>query len=170
MLDHGYVGRADAVELMPGVGPGLRLLQDAGFALVVVTNQSGIHRGYFTMDDVDAVNARLSDLLLAEGVELAGFYVCPHGPDTGCTCRKPRPGLAIEAADELGLDLQGSIVIGDKESDVDLGVAIRARTILLAAEPGRSQADLVVADWGDLIRTLPILLQREAAPAANSTG
>jgi histidinol-phosphate phosphatase family protein len=166
MLDHGYVGRADAVELMPDVGPGLRLLREAGFALVVVTNQSGVHRGYFTLDDVAAVNARLSEQLRAEGVELAGFYVCPHGPDGGCACRKPGPALAARAADELGLDLKSSIVIGDKESDVELGIAVAARTILLASERGASRADLVVPDWGRLTTVLPCWLQAEGAAAS----
>jgi D-glycero-D-manno-heptose 1,7-bisphosphate phosphatase len=139
MVDHGYVGRAEAVELLPDVGRGLRLLSQQGFALVVVTNQSGVDRGYFTLDDVEAVNTRLSEMLLSEDVELAGFYVCPHGPAAGCDCRKPRAGLAYAAAAEHDLDPRGSIVIGDKESDVELGLAIGARTILLAPEGRRSR-------------------------------
>jgi histidinol-phosphate phosphatase family protein len=168
MRDHGYVGRADAVELLPGVGAGLRALRDAGYVLAVVTNQSGVHRGLFTMADVDAVNARMSGLLACEGVELASIHVCPHGPEDRCACRKPRPGLAERAAEDLGLDLRRAIVIGDKESDVELGLAIGARTILLAAGRSGSRADLVVPGWADLAALLPGWLQDGTMAGAGS--
>ncbi len=117
-----------------------------------MTNQSGVHRGYFGMREVEAVNERLDELLRREGINLSAFYTCPHGPDTGCECRKPGPGLGRQAADELGLDLSRSIVIGDKESDVGLGVALGARTILLAECGTDSCADLIVPDWKSLVR------------------
>lgn len=154
MIDHGYVGRPDQVELLPDAARGLRLLAGAGLALVVVTNQSGVGRGFFTMAEVDAVNERLARLLLEEGVELDGFYTCPHGPDSGCECRKPAAGLARRAAAELGLDLGASVVIGDKESDVELGLAAGSATVRLAPEGTRSRAGIVAPDWERLIPKL----------------
>lgn len=171
MVDHGYVGRADQVELLPRVADGLKVLAGAGLALVVVTNQSGIGRGYFGMDAVDAVNARLADLLRKEGVELAGFFICPHRPESGCECRKPGPGLARRAAAELGLDLPASIVIGDKESDVELGFAVGAFTVLLAPGGTESDADVVAPDWANLIPALRDWCDaRRRAPRAKVEG
>jgi histidinol-phosphate phosphatase family protein len=154
MIDHGYVGRADQVELLPDAACGLRLLGRWDVPIVVVTNQSGVHRGYFTMKDVELVNSRLADLLLRDGVELAGFYICPHGPESDCTCRKPGVALALDAASELQLDLDSSVVIGDKESDVQLGLGIGAATVLLAPVGTESRADVVVPDWASLIPKL----------------
>lgn len=153
-LDYGYVGDPDRVELLPDVGQGLRLLAGAGFELVVVTNQSGVQRGYFTLARVDAVNERVRALLAAEGVSVAGFYVCPHGPEDACLCRKPLPGLAEQAFSEIALDRDGSIMVGDKESDIEMGQAVGAFTIRLAPTGTASGADLVAPDWASLMPLL----------------
>jgi histidinol-phosphate phosphatase family protein len=126
-----YLHDPELVELLPGAAQGLRRLRELGLALVLVTNQSGVARGYFGLEAVAAVHARLAEMLAKEGVALDGVYFCPHGPEDGCGCRKPEPGLALQAERDLGLDLARSFVIGDKCSDVDFGRGIGARSILV---------------------------------------
>lgn len=126
-----YLRHPDDLRLLPGAVEGLRRLAGLGFDLVVVTNQSGLARGYFSPADLEAIHARLCDLLTAEGVALAGIYVCPHGPDDGCSCRKPRPGLALAARADLGFDPGRAYVIGDKRADLHLARAIGATSILV---------------------------------------
>lgn len=103
---------------IPGVISALRALQRGGYRLVVVTNQSGVARGYYKKADVDALHRRVSADLRRRGVALDGIYVCPHGPADGCECRKPEPGMLLRAGRELGLDLASSFMVGDKAADV----------------------------------------------------
>jgi D-glycero-D-manno-heptose 1,7-bisphosphate phosphatase len=126
-----YLSRPEQVELIPGVAEGLLRLQVAGFPLAVVSNQSGVARGYFTEDDLAAIHRRLEELLGAESIALAGIYYCPHHPEAGCDCRKPSPGLALQAAAALSGDLSRSFVIGDKACDIELGRNVGARTVLV---------------------------------------
>jgi D-glycero-D-manno-heptose 1,7-bisphosphate phosphatase len=99
----------------------LRVLRERGYALVVVTNQRGIARGFMSEDDVEAVHEKLRAACEAGGAPLAGVYHCPHDRDTGCPCRKPEPGMLLRAAEDLGLDLARSVLVGDSESDVEAG-------------------------------------------------
>jgi D-glycero-D-manno-heptose 1,7-bisphosphate phosphatase len=146
VVDKHYLADADGLELLPNAAAGLRELQGLGGRLVVVTNQSGVGRGYFDEAALAAMNARLEELLAAEGVELAGIYACPHAPDAGCDCRKPATGLFTRAREDLGLELEGSFVVGDGESDVEAGARIGAMTIRIGVEA----PDLVAA--AELIR------------------
>lgn len=123
IVDRGYLKDPGEVALLPGVPEALRKLKAAGCLLVVVTNQSGIGRGYFTHDDVLRAQARLEALLAEEGVILDGHYYCPHGPDEHCPCRKPAPGMLQQAARDLTIDLAASAMIGDKASDAEAGMA-----------------------------------------------
>jgi D-glycero-D-manno-heptose 1,7-bisphosphate phosphatase len=138
--DTGYVGRVSDFRLLPGVPEALRLLGDAGWLLVVVTNQSGIGRGYYTEADFQAVTAHLRALLAADGVTLAHVAHCPHAPDGGpCRCRKPAPGMILDSAAALGVDLSASVMIGDKPSDVAAGRAAGvARCFLVGGGPGEA--------------------------------
>ena len=131
IVERNYLSDPAEVALAPGAGAGLRRLRRFGFGLAVVSNQSGVGRGMFGLDAVERVNARMRDLLRAEGVDLAAVYVCPHAPEEGCECRKPKPGLVVRAAGELGFDPTRAIVVGDKKDDVDLGHAVGAATVLL---------------------------------------
>lgn len=136
-----YLHKPDEVELTPGAASGLKALQDAGLGLVLVTNQSGVGRGMFAMRDVHAVHHRVEELLHAEGVSLDGIYVCPHAPWEACACRKPAPGLAEQAARELGFELSKSFMVGDADCDAELGRAIGATTFHL----GHGVSDLAGA-------------------------
>ena len=149
IVDVGYPRDPARVELLPGAARALRALQ-AHAALVIVSNQSGLARGKFTRAEGDAVHARVALALAAEGVALAGSYYCWHGPDDGCRCRKPQPGLLRDAARELGLDLARSFIIGDKPSDVDAGRnAGCAAGLLFAADdaPAEARAAADVVGW-----------------------
>lgn len=116
-IDTGYVRDASSVSLLPNAPEGLLRLAAQGFRLIVVSNQSGIARGLMSSDEVDAVNARLDALLRAHGVEVAGWFYCPHLPGD-CRCRKPGPGLVEEADLPFPSVRDLSVVIGDKQSDV----------------------------------------------------
>ena len=128
------------------------MLRDLGLGMIVVTNQSGVGRGYYGAAQVDAIHARLRELLAEDRVELDGIYVCPHAPEDGCNCRKPRTALLQQAANELGFSPHECFVIGDKPTDVALGKAVGATTILVrtgygaATEAGRTVSPDLVAD------------------------
>jgi histidinol-phosphate phosphatase family protein len=117
--DVGYPHKIEDYELLAGVGPALRRLADAGFRLAIVTNQSGIGRGYFAFSDYERFHARLLADLAAAGVAIDATFVCPHAPDANCGCRKPAPGLLWRARDELGVELASSWLVGDTERDVE---------------------------------------------------
>ena len=139
-----YLADPAGVALLPGAAAGLRRLAEAGFALVLVTNQSGIARGLYGEAEYARVHARLETLLAAEGVRLDGAYHCPHHPDfTGpCACRKPLPGLFTRAAAELGLDLARSCAVGDRLRDVLPLLERGGRALLVRTGYGREEAPL----------------------------
>ena len=132
----GALGDPAKLRLLPGVGAALRLLDKAGWALVVVTNQAAVGRGTLAPSQLRAVHARLRALVRAEGVELSGIFVCPHAPEERCACRKPAPGLILDAVNELGLELKGSWLAGDTAKDVE------------AAHAAGIRAALVESGWG----------------------
>ena len=145
--DVGYLKATDELELLPGAATALAVLRGCDFRLYVATNQSGVGRGLYGEADVEAANVRLAELLAERGVHVDGVYVCPHAPDAGCECRKPRPGLLLRAGREHGLDVARSIMVGNRASDVDAGHAAGCRSVLLAdGEPPDSAADVVVPD------------------------
>jgi D-glycero-D-manno-heptose 1,7-bisphosphate phosphatase len=131
IVEKDYLARVEDLELLPGTLRGLRLLHNLGLGLVVVSNQSGLGRGYFDSAALEKIHARLTGLLAEGGVSLAGIYVCPHIPEDACECRKPAPGLVHRAAAELNIDPAHSFVIGDKPCDIDLGRRIGATTFLV---------------------------------------
>ncbi|OPZ27455.1 MAG: D-glycero-alpha-D-manno-heptose-1,7-bisphosphate 7-phosphatase [Lentisphaerae bacterium ADurb.BinA184] len=133
--DRGYLATAEGVELLPGAGEGLAALAAAGFALILVTNQSGVGRGYFGVEEVVRQHARLAELLAPFGVRWAAVRVCPHRPEEDCDCRKPRPGMLVSAAAELGVGLADSYMIGDKESDIAAGLAAGCRAVSVGPAP-----------------------------------
>ena len=119
-----YCSRPEDFELLPGAVEGIRLLNEHGFKVVVVTNQSGIARGYFTEQTLARIHDKMRGDLAEYNARIDAIYYCPHHPDDNCDCRKPQPKMAFQAALDLGIDLKQSYVIGD--SDVDVEMARRA--------------------------------------------
>ena len=139
--DTGYVGSEDAVELIPGAAEAIRVLNETGWPVVVVTNQSGIARGYFTSEDYERVRARIDTLHESYGARLDGSYACPHHPDeTGpCECRKPGTLLHRQAADTLDLDVSRSWYIGDRLRDVQPAQELGGVGVLVPTEDTPAQ-------------------------------
>lgn len=167
IVERNYLADVSLVELETGAVSGLRKLTSAGWQLVVLTNQSGIGRGYFDRGTVDTINATVEAELARHEIAVAGWFVCPHAPDDGCTCRKPMPGLALQAAEELDIDLSASWMIGDKISDIALAPAIGARAILVrtgasnpderAATSGGARVAANLEEAAEIILRAPVL-------------
>lgn len=136
IVDKVYLSDSDGIEFMPGALDGLRLLRDSGFALVLVTNQSGIARGYFDAAALERIHARLHEMLATEGLALAAVYFCPHGPGDGCACRKPAPGMAESAMRDLGFSAEDAVVIGDSDADMGLAAAAGLPGVRIGAGEG----------------------------------
>lgn len=148
-----YLSDPLAVALLPGAARGLRALQGEGFRLVIVSNQSGVGRGYFGAAAVERVNQRLLELLANEGVALDAVYFCPHRPSVGCRCRKPSTGLLERAARDAGAAPDQAFVVGDKECDIAMGRQAGATTFLVRTgwgldteTAGAVRADFVADD------------------------
>jgi D-glycero-D-manno-heptose 1,7-bisphosphate phosphatase len=142
----GYVNHPCRLRLLPRAGEAIRRLNTAGVAAVVVTNQAGIARGYFSESVLQAVNESLHAQLARAGARLDGLYACLHHPSEGeapyrarCECRKPRPGLLLRAAEDLGLDLARSAMVGDKASDLVPARAVGADAVLVLTGYGRGE-------------------------------
>ncbi|HEY3378392.1 MAG TPA: HAD family hydrolase [Armatimonadota bacterium] len=139
ILDVGYPRDPRQVQLLPGVLDGLTALRDAGFLLVMISNQSGVGRGLISEHEMAQVHARVTKLFAGHGITFAGAYYCPHAPTESCTCRKPQPGLLQTAAQALQIDLSRSFMVGDKPSDVMAGWHAGCRSALLAGEKSVAQ-------------------------------
>lgn len=135
--DTGYPVDLRQVHIYPEAVEAVRRLGRAGFATVVVTHQSGIGRGYFEAADLDRLHTGFLEEFARRGAPLDALYSCPHGPDAGCSCAKPRPGLGLQAARDLGLDLGASYMIGDKPADILFGLNIGAAPVLVLTGYGR---------------------------------
>lgn len=147
-----YPSRPEQLELYQGIGEGLRLLQDAGFLLIVITNQGGIAHGYFGEAELAAMHAHLASELAALGVRVDGFYHCPHHPDgvirefaVPCECRKPQPGMLLRAAREHDIDIAASWFVGDILDDVEAGRRAGCRTVLVDLGTESSPASVIRA-------------------------
>jgi D-glycero-D-manno-heptose 1,7-bisphosphate phosphatase len=162
-VEKSYLSNPSAIELLPGAVEGLKLLQSRGFGTAIVTNQSGIGRGYFDTSQLATINRRLRDLLLQEGITIDGVYFCPHSPDEKCFCRKPQPGLVYQAAAELHFDPCESFVIGDKCCDIEMGRRVGATTVLLVGTGDGTRDGVEVArpDFvtRDLAETAALIVQ-----------
>lgn len=141
-VDHGYVHRVHDVTFLPGLFPLCRKAQGRGAALVVVTNQSGIGRGFFTEEAFRELSAWMIEAFACEGLALEAIYACPHAPEAACACRKPEPGLIRAAARDLRLDLAASALVGDADRDVE---AARRAGVGRAFRLGRPPFDTLEA-------------------------
>jgi D-glycero-D-manno-heptose 1,7-bisphosphate phosphatase len=150
----GYVNHIDRFSLLPRVGQSIGLLNRHGFKTVVVTNQSGVARGYFPEALVHQVHRKMEDLLSTEGARLDAIYYCPHHPDVGeppyrqkCRCRKPATGLIEEAVKALDLDCSRSYIIGDRGIDIEFGHQVGAKGILVLTGYGKGEWEYLRDRW-----------------------
>lgn len=153
-VDRAYVHRIEDFQLIPGAVEAMGRLQQAGYLLVLITNQSGIARGLFTEADYHRLDGYIRERLAQSGVSLDSVQYCPHLPNAqvteyrrDCECRKPRPGMILTAATELDIDLARSFLVGDRKSDIDAGHAAGVgRCFLVRSGQRLSDADLLLAD------------------------
>jgi D-glycero-D-manno-heptose 1,7-bisphosphate phosphatase len=146
-LDAGYIERLERFELYPFAIDAIRLFKQAGYLVVILTNQAGVAQGFYGEEFVATVAQHLADRAALGGARIDGHYYCPHAPDaaveqyrTDCECRKPKPGMARRAAEELGIDLARSVVIGDRWRDIAVARAVGARGILVKTGYGATEA------------------------------
>jgi D-glycero-D-manno-heptose 1,7-bisphosphate phosphatase len=176
----GYVNHASRIRLLPGSAGAVRRVRDAGFLAVVVTNQAGVARDYFEEFVVHQANRRLVELLQKEGTDLDGIYYCPHHPREGappyrqdCQCRKPRPGMLLKAAEDLGIDLPNSYMVGDGLVDVGAARAAGVVPVLVLTGYGRGHLEHRRSRWTeepehiaeDLSAAVQWILERERREA-----
>jgi D-glycero-D-manno-heptose 1,7-bisphosphate phosphatase len=172
----GYVNHLERFVLLPHVGQAIRLLNEHGIKAVVITNQSGVARGYFPESLIHQVHQKMQDLLKKEGARVDGIYYCPHHPDIGippyrqkCRCRKPATGLVEDAAKELNIDCSRSYVIGDRGVDIEFAARIGAKGILVLTGYGKGEWEYFGNQWKvkpdhvatDLYEAVQWILQRE---------
>ena len=134
-----YITEPGSLKLYSRAARALRLLADKGYRLIVLTNQSGVARGYLTLSGAKKINLRLRAMLAKKGVKINAAYFCPHGPEEGCSCRKPRPGLVKEALKDFRTRLKDSMVIGDKASDMGLAINAGIRPLFVTTGEGGYQ-------------------------------
>jgi D-glycero-D-manno-heptose 1,7-bisphosphate phosphatase len=168
-VEKNYVHKVEDFHFIEGVFETSKAFQDAGYLIVVITNQSGIGRGYYTETDFHALTDWMKGEFAKHGVTVAAAYFCPHHPEEAqddykviCACRKPAPGMILKAAGELGIDLQQSVLVGDKEIDIEAGLkAGVGRNYLVrtghAVDEGKSRATKVLHGIRDLLEEKDLL-------------
>jgi len=159
-VEKNYLWRIEDFEFIPGVPEAIGRLNRAGYLVVVVTNQAGVARGYFQLDDVTRLHAHVQQQLAACSARVDGFYVCPHHPEFGappqrCDCRKPAAGLLLKAADDFGIDLGNSFMVGDKRADIEAGLRAGCTPILVRTGYGEETAQLDICKDVPVVASLP---------------
>lgn len=139
--EQGYLGDPEGVVLIQGAVHAIRLFHHLRLSVVLVSNQSGVARGYFPASAVDGVHKRLRELLAREGGVIDRIYYCPHHPDDGCRCRKPQPGMLQQGANDLGLDLSSCYMIGDKVADIEAMQRVGGKGVLVLTGHGERERD-----------------------------
>lgn len=162
--DNHYVHALEDFEFIDGTFDALRKFQNAGYLLVIITNQSGIGRGLYTQDDFASLMSGVREILFKENITLAAVYHCPHSPEMAgpsCLCRKPRPGMILQACEDLNIDPRLSILVGDKGSDIMAGRSAHVdrcylvRSGHIISETEARNADGIFDNLAALSRNLP---------------
>ena len=158
-VEKDYLYKIEDFEFIPGVPEAIKRLKDAGFLVIVVSNQSGVGRGYFDERAVETLHRHIQEELVEFGTSIDAFYFCPHHPDEGvgdykvvCDCRKGAPGMLLQAAEDHDIDLQKSFMIGDKLADIKAGQRAGCQSIL------------VLTGYGELLASKPEIKQIQKCP------
>jgi len=153
-----YVRSPKQLRFIPGSLTQIARLTNAGYRVVVISNQQGIGKGLFTLDDLDEVTEAVRQAVSKAGGRIDAFYYCPHLQDDECRCRKPRPGLLLRAAEQLSVNLAETYFVGDSVSDVLAGQAAGCKTILVSADPNPNQTAQPDHIAGSLAEAVAIIL------------
>jgi D-glycero-D-manno-heptose 1,7-bisphosphate phosphatase len=145
--DKGYIKDVSLLELIAGAAQAINGFHSLGFLVILVTNQSVVGRGYITGDKLAEIHGRLRELLSQEDSFLDAIYVCPHHPDDGCNCRKPRPGLVRRACKDFDIEMKKSYIIGDQKADIELGRREGIRSILVLTGHGKKTVEETSPDY-----------------------
>jgi D-glycero-D-manno-heptose 1,7-bisphosphate phosphatase len=163
-VEKDYLFRTEDFRFIEGAPAAIRRLREAGFLVIVVTNQSGVARGYFSLEDVERLHRHLQRELARFGTRIDDFYLCPHHPGFGdeCDCRKGRPGMLLRAADEYNIDLEKSFMVGDKAADIEAGKRAGCCSLLVLTGYGAAEAAGLdgVPRFPDLARAADFILSR----------
>jgi D-glycero-D-manno-heptose 1,7-bisphosphate phosphatase len=169
-VDHGYVSTWESFEFLPGAEEAMQSLHRAGYQIVIISNQSGIGRGFYTEGDLSVLNRSLATHL-QHGFDtpITGFYHCPHHPTEAigsfravCDCRKPAPGMILQAVRELNLVLSESLLVGDKTSDILAGQAAGVGRLFKVGEPSSKLEGAANAEWAPALSEVPARLMSRA--------
>ncbi|HJV66602.1 MAG TPA: D-glycero-beta-D-manno-heptose 1,7-bisphosphate 7-phosphatase [Geomonas sp.] len=173
-----YLHKVEEFEFIAGVPAALKKLQEAGFLLVVVTNQSGIGRGHYDEDALDAIHSHMHEELARVGVSIDACYFCPHHPEHAkgdylkeCACRKPLPGMLQQAARDLDIDLGSSFMVGDKLADVEAGINAGCTSLMVLTGYGTSHVSRLpegIKAYRDLPAAVDAILALDAAEAPDA--
>ncbi len=154
-VDHDYVCRPEQVEFIPGIFELTRHYQEEGYLIIVVTNQSGIARGYYSEADFEHLSTWMREQFAAHGVTLTHIYHCPHHPEiTGsCRCRKPSPGMLIDARNAYDIDMKHSVMIGDKERDIEaaIGAGVEDTILFASKDDVITKARRIICTFNELL-------------------
>ncbi|MCR4942202.1 MAG: D-glycero-beta-D-manno-heptose 1,7-bisphosphate 7-phosphatase [Campylobacter sp.] len=120
--DMGYVSKCENFVFIDGIFESLKEFAKSGYTLIIITNQSGIGRGYYSLEDFEILNKFMLEKFKSQGINIAKVCFCPHAPESNCQCRKPKPKMILDSAKEFDIDLKKSIMIGDKQSDMDAAI------------------------------------------------
>lgn len=135
-VDTGYLSEPDSLVIIRGAKKGIRMLKKNGFMVFIITNQSGVGRGYFSLEQLEAVNQRLLQELAKDGIVIDDVRFCPHHPQQKCSCRKPEPQLVSDLIRQYEIDAENSYFVGDKLLDVKTGKNVGCKTILISDDSG----------------------------------
>jgi len=141
-VNYGYISDPDDFKMYPGVAKGIKLLNEKGFKIIVITNQSGIARGYFSKGVLENIHEKMKKELSNKGANVDAIYYCPHHPDEHCNCRKPNPGLLEKAVKEFDIDTEKSFIIGDRMLDVEVGYKIGCKTVLVPEDKEKVKKEM----------------------------
>lgn len=142
-----YCRRPEDLELFPNTARAIRLLNEHGYKVIVITNQSGVARGYFTEGMLDLIHQKMLKQLAEKAAHIDGIYYCPHHPDDNCECRKPKPKMVLQAVQEHDIDLKRSFMVGDKPHDIQLGKNAGCRTVLIPDNPDETGPEECSPDY-----------------------
>jgi D-glycero-D-manno-heptose 1,7-bisphosphate phosphatase len=160
--DPGYLSDPRGIDILPGAAEAIRAINESGIPAIIITNQSGIARGFIKEEVLDAIHERLKALLAGQGAMIDAIYFCPHHPEgireeyrIACACRKPRPGLLLRAAEDFGLDLMHCYLVGDKPIDIETIHGVGGKGILVSTETGlglKTKADYTAPSIKDAVQ------------------